>query len=214
VKHAPELPHDQESLYYKYRFYGVRGRWPTWADAVAHCIPGIRSHVETELRRIGQWSEPEKGEPIADPPQESVRQPIGDIASNGFGPEYDAYRVSTKTAGDASYDREEGENVIESETKRPLTKEELESDSAETHKNIMNMLMNGQTKRPVVMLNAVLITAEALFEVVAYFDKAQQVRDGLEDTQQADLLKLIAQCVGRFTDAIVRGKETFSESKS
>lgn len=104
--------------------------------------------------------------------------------------------------------------MIESETKRPLTKEELESDSAETHKNIMNMLMNGQTKRPVVMLNAVLITAEALFEVVAYFDKAQQVRDGLEDTQQADLLKLIAQCVGRFTDAIVRGKETFSESKS
>lgn len=89
VKHAPELPHNGESIYYACRFYGIRGRWPTWADAVAHCTPEMRSHWETELRRIGEWSEPTNGEPIADPPQESVRQPIGDIASSGFGLEYD-----------------------------------------------------------------------------------------------------------------------------
>ena len=34
--HRPELPHNALSMYYQFRFYGVRGRWPTWADAVAH----------------------------------------------------------------------------------------------------------------------------------------------------------------------------------
>lgn len=32
--HAPRNPHNAQSMYYQYRFYGGRGRWPTWADAV------------------------------------------------------------------------------------------------------------------------------------------------------------------------------------
>ena len=74
--HEPGMPHNAQSLYYQYRFYGVRGRWPTWADALAHCAPKMREHWERELRARGAWSEPEDGEPIADPPAESLRQGV------------------------------------------------------------------------------------------------------------------------------------------
>ena len=84
--HPPDLPHDADSFYYKYRFYGVRGRWPTWADALAHCTPEMKGFWERGLRARGVWTEPKEGEPIADPPAESVHQPIGDISSRGFGP--------------------------------------------------------------------------------------------------------------------------------
>lgn len=35
--HKPDSPHDAESLRYQYRFYAEHTRWPTWADAMAHC---------------------------------------------------------------------------------------------------------------------------------------------------------------------------------
>lgn len=90
VDHTPENPHDATSLYYQFRFYGVRGRWPTWADAIAHCSPRLQELWRAELARHAAWSEPEDGEPIADPPEESVSQPIGDLESRGFGPECDS----------------------------------------------------------------------------------------------------------------------------
>lgn len=37
VDHKPESPHDQQSLYYQYKFFYANGRWPDWADAMAHC---------------------------------------------------------------------------------------------------------------------------------------------------------------------------------
>ena len=40
--HEPELPHNQESLYWHYWFYGQHGRWPTWDDAMAHCFDEVR----------------------------------------------------------------------------------------------------------------------------------------------------------------------------
>jgi hypothetical protein len=89
TKHAAADPHNALSLYYLYRFYGLRGRWPTWADAVAHCSDQIRGAWQQALRDRGAWSQPSDGEPIADPPAESIRQPIGDISSPGFGPQYD-----------------------------------------------------------------------------------------------------------------------------
>lgn len=85
--HEPDQPHNAQSLYYQYRFYGVRGRWPTWADAVAHCPACIKEYWVIELKRAGAWSEPDDGEPIADPPGESVNQPVGDINALTFGPE-------------------------------------------------------------------------------------------------------------------------------
>ena len=89
TKHEPEMPHNAQSLYYQYRFYGVRGRWPTWADAMAHCSEEMRVLWERQLRERGAWSEPDDGKPIADPPAESVRQTVGDLSAHGFGPEYD-----------------------------------------------------------------------------------------------------------------------------
>ena len=90
VEHNAELPHNAQSLYYQYRFYGIRGRWPTWADAIAHCSAETRQLWEQELRRLNAWSQPEDGEPIADPPDESINQAIGDLLSPGFGPEFDS----------------------------------------------------------------------------------------------------------------------------
>lgn len=90
--HEPANPHNNQSLYYQYRFYGIRGRWPTWADAVAHCAPDLRALWEEALREKGAWTEPapEQGPPIADPPAESIHQPIGDLTSRSFGPEEEA----------------------------------------------------------------------------------------------------------------------------
>lgn len=35
--HAPDQPHNAQSLYYQYRFYAEHGRWPNWDDALLHC---------------------------------------------------------------------------------------------------------------------------------------------------------------------------------
>ena len=37
VAHAPDQPHDAQSLHYQYSFHAEHDRWPTWADAMAHC---------------------------------------------------------------------------------------------------------------------------------------------------------------------------------
>lgn len=89
VAHEATMPHNAQSLYYQYRFYGVRGRWPTWADAVAHCSAEMRAHWKRELRARGAWTEPADCDPIADPPAESVLQTVGDVSASGFGPEFD-----------------------------------------------------------------------------------------------------------------------------
>lgn len=41
-KHEPDAPHDPQSLRYQYRFYTQHHRWPTWADAMAHCPQHVR----------------------------------------------------------------------------------------------------------------------------------------------------------------------------
>lgn len=41
-KHAPDQPHNAQSLLYQYAFYGREGRWPTWNDALAHCPDNVR----------------------------------------------------------------------------------------------------------------------------------------------------------------------------
>jgi len=57
VDHPPEAPHNQQSLYYQYKFYGEHGRWPTWSDAIAHCDEPTQAMWKQELTRMGQWSE-------------------------------------------------------------------------------------------------------------------------------------------------------------
>lgn len=73
--HPPDFPHNAQSLYYQYRFMGLRGRWPTWADAMAHCTEETQNEWTTQLLEMEAYSAPTEGvEPIADPPEESVNQ--------------------------------------------------------------------------------------------------------------------------------------------
>lgn len=87
TQHEPTEPHNGQSLYYQYRFFQAHGRWPTWADAIAHCTGQIQAAWRHQLELRGKWSQPHDDEPIADPPAESLRQPVGDPGSRTFGPE-------------------------------------------------------------------------------------------------------------------------------
>lgn len=55
--HEPHLPHDQQTMFYKYKFYGKHGRWPTWKDAIAHCSPEVAATWEKALRERGVWAD-------------------------------------------------------------------------------------------------------------------------------------------------------------
>ena len=61
VAHEPEAPHNAQSLFYQYRFFGTHGRWPTWADAVSHCEPTIAAMWRTALEERQAWTEPADG---------------------------------------------------------------------------------------------------------------------------------------------------------
>jgi hypothetical protein len=66
VKHVPDQAHNAQSMYYQYAFYGEHGRWPTWADAIAHCSEPMQKVWKDALTASGNWSEPD-GKPIAKP---------------------------------------------------------------------------------------------------------------------------------------------------
>jgi hypothetical protein len=51
--HEPGMPHDAQSLYYQYHFHAEHDRWPTWADALAHCTPEVREEWTRALRNHG-----------------------------------------------------------------------------------------------------------------------------------------------------------------
>lgn len=57
VEHEPAQPHNAQSLYYQYAFYAEHGRWPTWADAIAHCAPDMQAFWKKALLDIGAWKE-------------------------------------------------------------------------------------------------------------------------------------------------------------
>lgn len=53
VKHSPEMPHNQQSLFWQYKFYNEHGRWPTWEDAMAHCSDEMKEFWRQALRERG-----------------------------------------------------------------------------------------------------------------------------------------------------------------
>ncbi len=53
VLHEPDQPHNQQSLAYQYAFYAEHDRWPTWADAMAHCDQETRELWTAALRERG-----------------------------------------------------------------------------------------------------------------------------------------------------------------
>lgn len=52
-KHDPEIPHDKNSLYYQMCFENEHGRWPTWADAMAHCSDDVKEQTKEVLKKHG-----------------------------------------------------------------------------------------------------------------------------------------------------------------
>lgn len=58
VKHPPEMPHDQTSLFWQYSFREKTGRWPTWSDALAHCTPEMREQWVEQLAKHGVVVDP------------------------------------------------------------------------------------------------------------------------------------------------------------
>ena len=42
VDHEPDQPHNRDSLYYQMKFRQQHGRFPTWADAMAHCDEHVK----------------------------------------------------------------------------------------------------------------------------------------------------------------------------
>lgn len=63
--HDPKLPHNQQSLYYQYRFYAEHRRWPTWRDAMKHCTDDVKAlWIEALAERgIIVPPEPDKEQP-------------------------------------------------------------------------------------------------------------------------------------------------------
>lgn len=53
VAHDPKQPHNQQSLFYQYKFYNEHGSWPTWKDAMAHCTEDIKGFWTKELAERG-----------------------------------------------------------------------------------------------------------------------------------------------------------------
>ena len=51
--HSPDEPHNRDALRYQYTFYDAHGRWPSWADAMAHCAEAVRVSWTRELKRVG-----------------------------------------------------------------------------------------------------------------------------------------------------------------
>lgn len=53
VAHDPKQPHNQQSLFYQYKFYNEHGRWPTWKDAMEHCSDDIKAFWIQSLEERG-----------------------------------------------------------------------------------------------------------------------------------------------------------------
>jgi hypothetical protein len=51
--HGPEEPHDALRLQYQYSFRAEHGRWPTWADAMAHCDEAMKARWIAGLTGMG-----------------------------------------------------------------------------------------------------------------------------------------------------------------
>lgn len=64
AEHEPEDPHNQQSLTYQYKFYAEHGRWPTWADAMAHCPEDVKAFWIEELAKFGVRVFDNDGQPM------------------------------------------------------------------------------------------------------------------------------------------------------
>ena len=53
AEHEPGNAHNQQSLYYQFKFHAETGRSPTWKDAIAHCVPEVKDQWIAQLKQRG-----------------------------------------------------------------------------------------------------------------------------------------------------------------
>ena len=53
VAHAEDQPHNQQSLFWQYWFFGQHERWPTWKDAMEHCSDETKRQWTEQLAKHG-----------------------------------------------------------------------------------------------------------------------------------------------------------------
>lgn len=53
IDHPEDQPHNRDTLLYQYTFYDEYGRWPSWADAMAHCSEAVKAVWTRELTNHG-----------------------------------------------------------------------------------------------------------------------------------------------------------------
>lgn len=53
TKHAPELPHNRDSMFYGVKYQKEHDRAPTWADAMAHCTDEMKAFWVSALTEKG-----------------------------------------------------------------------------------------------------------------------------------------------------------------
>ena len=53
TEHKAEMPHNQTSLFYQYKFHAENGHWPTWTDAMEHCTDEAKEMWRAELKNHG-----------------------------------------------------------------------------------------------------------------------------------------------------------------
>ena len=53
IFHEPAGPHNPDSLFYQVKFFQEHERYPTWADALAHCTPDVQARWRAELAEHG-----------------------------------------------------------------------------------------------------------------------------------------------------------------
>lgn len=68
IRHAPDMPHNADTVFYQMRFLLRYKRDGTWADAIAHCEPHVQAAWKNAIEDRGRWTEPPDGiEPVAEP---------------------------------------------------------------------------------------------------------------------------------------------------
>ena len=59
--HDPQQPRNQQSLSYQYKYYDQHGRFPIWADAMAHCSDEVKEMWREALAEQGIEVNPAEG---------------------------------------------------------------------------------------------------------------------------------------------------------
>jgi len=105
VEHDPPAPHNRDSIFYQMNFRRQHGRWPTWADAIAHCDDRIKADLKDLLEKEGVWSEPVDG--LSE--EEKAARAVGGLPTHSTKPDGGKYfaEVIEIENGDEAWDEEE-----------------------------------------------------------------------------------------------------------